>query len=132
MKFFKSSLSFLLVCLSYSTISIPIITSPPLSAETKSEKSLIKFFNKVGVKVFMRDLGSFRKDCVVNCYIVDEMIRQGNWAASQPLKKVKEDKGIAFTVVNEVSNAALRHGKKGEAILAEFYAYLGVTYYKAL
>ena len=132
MKFFKSSLSFLLVCLFYSTISIPIITSPPLSAETKAEKTLLKFVNKVGMNDFLGNLEGFRQSCEINCYIVDEMIRQGKWAASQPLKKVKEDKGIAFTVVNEVSNAALRHGKKGEAVLAEFYTYLGVTYYKDL
>ena len=53
MKIFKSSISFLLAFLCYSTISIPIITSPPLSAETKSEKTLLKFVNEVGMGKFL-------------------------------------------------------------------------------
>ncbi len=120
MKFFKSSLSFLLVCLFYSTISIPIITSPPLSAETKAEKTLLKFVNKVGMNDFLGNLEGFRQSCEINCYIVDEMITNAKAAKGEP--------DPVITAVNAVSNAALRHGSKGKAVLSEFYVYLGLDF----
>ena len=119
MKFFKSSLSFLLVCLFYSTISIPIITSPPLSAETKAEKTLLKYINKVGMGYFLGELEGFKMACSINCYIVDEMILNA--------KAAKEGPNPVITAVDKVSHAALRHGSKGKVVLSEFYGYIGLT-----
>ena len=120
MKIFKSSISFLLAFLFYSTISIPIITSPPLSAETKAEKTLLKFVNEVGLDYLIGKLEGFRSDCEINCYIVDEMITNAKAAKGYP--------NPAITAVNTVSNAALRHGSKGKAVLAEFYTYIGLSF----
>ena len=120
MKFFKSSLSFLLVCLFYSTISIPIITNPPLFAETNAEKTLLNWLKVAGNYVLLDKLNNFRKLCVVNCYIVDEMILNA--------KAAQEDKLDPFTAMNMVYNAAYRHGSKGKVILSEFYGYLGLTF----
>ena len=120
MKFFKSSLSFLLVCLFYSTISIPIITSPPLFAETNAEKTLLKWLKKAGNNVLLGKLQQFRIPCQVNCYIVDEMILNA--------KAAKEDNLDPGTAMNMVYNAANRHGSKGKVILSEFYSYIGLTF----
>ena len=119
MKFFKSSLSFLLVCLFYSTISIPIITSPPLFAETNAEKTLLKWLKKAGNNVLLGKLQQFRIPCQVNCYIVDEMILNA--------KAAKEGPNPVITAVDKVSHAALRHGSKGKVVLSEFYGYIGLT-----
>ena len=118
MKFFKSSLSFLLVCLFYSTISIPIITNPPLFAETNAEKTLLKWLKGAGNNVLLEKLTRFRIPCQVNCYIVDEMILNA--------KAAKEDNLDPGTAMNMVYNAANRHGSKGKVILSEFYSYIGL------
>tara|TARA_B100001057_G_scaffold470214_1_gene531345 strand:+ start:138 stop:518 length:381 start_codon:yes stop_codon:yes gene_type:complete len=120
LKFFKGSLSFLLVCLFYSTISIPIITSPPLSAETKDQRTLLRWLNKGGINLLLAKLEDFRVPCQINCYIVDEMILNA--------KAAQEDKLDPFTAMNMVYNAAYRHGSKGQVILSEFYGYLGLTF----
>ena len=120
MKFFKSSLSFLLVCLFYSTISIPIIKSPPLFAETKAEKTLLKWVNKGGMNLLLGKLQQFRSLCQINCYIVDEMILNA--------KAAQEEKLDPFTAMNMVYNAGYRHGSKGKVILSEFYSYIGLTF----
>ena len=119
MKFFKSSLSFLLVCLFYSTISIPIITSPPLSATTKTEKTLLRWVKKGSINLLKGKLQEFRKFCQINCYIVDEMILNA--------KAAEEDRKDPMSAVRMVSNAALRHGSKGKVVLSEFYGYVGLT-----
>ena len=41
-------------------------------------------------------------------------------------KAAKGEPNEAITAVNTVTNAALRHGSKGKAVLAEFYAYLAI------
>ena len=120
MKFFKSSLSFLLVCLFYSTISIPVITSPPLFAVTKTEKTLLKWLKGAGNYVLLEKLTNFRKPCQINCYIVDEMILNA--------KAAQEEKLDPFTAMNMVYNAAYRHGSKGKVILSEFYSFIGITF----
>ena len=120
MKFFKSSLSFLLVCLFYSTISIPVITSPPLFAATKAEKTLLKWLNRQGIDYLQLKLEDFRKPCLVNCYIVDEMILNA--------KAAQEKKVDPFTAMSWVYNAAYRHGSKGKVILSEFYSFIGITF----
>tara|TARA_Y100000991_G_C21785930_1_gene269229 strand:+ start:106 stop:498 length:393 start_codon:yes stop_codon:yes gene_type:complete len=123
MKFLKSSLSFLLVCLFYSTISIPIITSPPLFAETKNEKTLLKWVNKGGMNFFLIKLDEFRNLCQINCYIVDEMILNAKAAQED-----RNDPNSEFTAVNRVYMVGQRHGSKGKVVLAEFYSYIGLTF----
>ena len=120
MKFFKSSLSFLLVCLFYSTISIPIITSPPIFAQTKAEKTLLRWVKKGSMNLLLSKLENFRNYCQINCYIVDEMILNA--------KAAQEEKLDPFTAMNMVYNAAYRHGSKGKVILSEFYGYIGITW----
>ena len=124
MKFFKSSLSFLLVCLFYSTISIPIITNPPLFAETKNEKTLRKWVNKGGMNLFLAKLEDFQSLCQINCYIVDEMILNAKAAQED-----RNDPNPAFTAVNRVHYAAVRHGSKGKVVISEFYGFLSLPFF---
>ena len=43
-------------------------------------------------------------------------------------KAAKGEPNPVITAVNAVSNAALRHGSKGKAVLAEFYGFVGLDF----